>query len=298
MDNFLQGDIRALARFISMAENRDPNSTSALASLYSKTGNAKLLGITGPPGAGKSTLCSSLLRHLRKQNKKIAVLTVDPASPFTGGSLLGDRIRLADHFNDPGVYIRSLSTRGKLGGLSLATREGIDLCDAFGFDYVIIETVGVGQNEIDVSHMVDVTLLVLVPEWGDAIQTLKAGIVEIADLFIVNKSDRPGADELANHLQMLPSLANEVPSRVLTASKNDSQAVATVLERVDHFYSAHKKTVLERRKKRTALTLLSLLEREVARQAAEWVEANAKPSENPYAFLESWLKKHPSFLKE
>lgn len=202
LESFNNREIRALSRLISKAENRETESLyEILASLYTKLGRAKRVGFTGPPGAGKSSLISRLIQIARNKKETAAVVAVDPVSPFTGGALLGDRIRLSDHYNDPGVYIRSLSTRGKLGGLSLATREVTHLLDAFGFDRIFIETVGVGQSEVEVRKMVPLTVVVLVPESGDAIQTLKAGILEVGNLFVVNKSDRGGADKVGHRTE-------------------------------------------------------------------------------------------------
>ncbi|MCB0406237.1 MAG: methylmalonyl Co-A mutase-associated GTPase MeaB, partial [Bdellovibrionales bacterium] len=200
LEEFNKKSLRALSKSISGAENRDPDILEMLAKLYDQTGRARIFGITGPPGAGKSTLVSHFVKYIRQKKQSVAVIAVDPMSPFTGGALLGDRIRLIDHFNDEKVFIRSLSTRGKLGGLSVASRQVIDLVDAFGFDYVIVETVGVGQSEVDIRNLADATLVVLVPEAGDSIQTIKAGLLEIADIFVIHKSDREGAEKLQNSL--------------------------------------------------------------------------------------------------
>ncbi len=201
--NFAEGKPAALARAISIVENRRPGSDALLSALHSRIGGAQRVGITGPPGAGKSTLTSALTRTFRAAGLRVGIIAVDPTSPFTGGALLGDRIRMEEVALDPGVYIRSLATRGSLGGLSTATRETCDVLDAFGVDRILIETVGVGQSELDVARTADTTLVVLVPESGDSIQTLKAGLMEIADIFAVNKSDRPGADRLRNEIEVM-----------------------------------------------------------------------------------------------
>jgi LAO/AO transport system kinase len=201
--DFAAGRKAALARAISIVENHRPGFEQLLASWHPALGRARRIGLTGPPGAGKSTLTTALTRHYRSAGLTVGIIAVDPTSPFTGGALLGDRIRMEEVALDPGVYIRSLATRGSLGGLSAATRETADVLDAFGMDRVLIETVGVGQSELDVARTADTSVVVLVPESGDSIQTLKAGVMEIADVFTVNKADRPGADRLRNELEIM-----------------------------------------------------------------------------------------------
>ena len=201
--DFEAGKPAALARVLSVVENHRPGFDHILGELNSRLGRAKRIGITGPPGAGKSSLATHIVRELRAAGNRVAVVAVDPTSPFTGGALLGDRVRMEQVALDPGVFIRSMATRGSLGGLATATREIADVLDAFGFDYVIIETVGVGQSELDVARIAESTVVVLVPESGDSIQTLKAGVMEIADVFVVNKSDRPGADRLRSDIELM-----------------------------------------------------------------------------------------------
>ncbi|HET6578182.1 MAG TPA: methylmalonyl Co-A mutase-associated GTPase MeaB [Gemmatimonadales bacterium] len=196
------GNTAALARAISVVENGRPGFERLLAAVHRSVGRARRIGITGPPGAGKSTLVERLVTAYRHAGHRVAVVAVDPTSPFTGGALLGDRIRMESVALDEGVYIRSLGTRGSVGGLTTTTREVCDLLDAASFDRILVETVGVGQSELDVARMTDSTVLVLVPESGDGIQTLKSGVMEIADLFVVNKADRPGAEQLRHELEV------------------------------------------------------------------------------------------------
>ena len=192
----LEGDTRALSRLATGIENRDPQALETLRELQPATGHARIVGITGPPGAGKSTLVDALAVELRKQGKTLAILAVDPSSRTSGGAILGDRIRMQQHHADPGIFIRSMATRGTIGGLAAATADLAHLMDAAGRDYVIIETVGVGQDEIEITSVAQVTVVVLVPGMGDDIQAIKAGIMEIADIFVINKSDHPGADRV------------------------------------------------------------------------------------------------------
>jgi LAO/AO transport system kinase len=206
------GDHRALARSITLVENRDPDARVLVRELYPETGKALAIGITGPPGVGKSSLIGSLVRHVRTLGLTVGVISVDPSSPFTKGALLGDRIRLADHFLDPGVFIRSMGTRGHLGGLSEATLQSLLLLDAAGKDVVFLETVGTGQSEVEVMRVADEVLLVLMPGSGDAVQALKAGIMEIPDVIAVNKMDLPGTTALRSDIRTVLSLAPGVPS--------------------------------------------------------------------------------------
>ena len=200
--DLLAGRTPALARAISVVENGRPGFERLLAGAHPSLGRARRIGVTGPPGAGKSTLVERLVAAYRAEGLKVGVIAVDPTSPFTGGALLGDRIRMESIALDQGVYIRSMASRGSLGGLATTTREVCDLLDAAGFDRIVVETVGVGQSELDVTRMADTTVLVLVPESGDGIQTLKSGVMEAADLFVVNKADRPGADKLRQEIEV------------------------------------------------------------------------------------------------
>ncbi len=201
LDQLVQGDIKVLARSISFVENEQPGYMQLMQAL--KNNQAKIIGITGPPGAGKSTLVDGLIKELVNRQKKVAVLCVDPSSPFNLGAVLGDRIRMSAWYTHPQVYIRSLATRGSLGGLHPKILEITDLLRAAKFDYIIVETVGVGQSEIEIAGLADTTVVVLVPEGGDEVQTMKAGLMEIADIFVVNKSDRPDADIFVNNLRLM-----------------------------------------------------------------------------------------------
>jgi LAO/AO transport system kinase len=201
------GDIRALSRAISTVEDHTPESTELLKALFPHSGRAVLLGFTGSPGAGKSTLVDQVAKIYRQQDKTIGIVAVDPTSPFSGGAILGDRIRMHSHHADPGIFIRSMATRGSLGGLASTTADVATVLDASGRDVVMIETVGVGQDEIDIVRLADVTIVVLVPGMGDDVQTIKAGIMEIADIFVINKADRDGAERVEREIRAMQTLA-------------------------------------------------------------------------------------------
>jgi GTPase len=201
------GDVRSLARAISTVENRAAGWSDLLKALFPHTGKARVIGLTGAPGSGKSTLVDQLAKHYRKKQQTVGIIAVDPTSPYSGGAILGDRIRMQDHYGDPGIYIRSMATRGSLGGLARATADAATVLDASGRDLVMIETVGVGQDEVDIVRLADVTIVVLVPGMGDDVQTIKAGIMEIADIFVINKSDREGAESVEREIRAMQSLA-------------------------------------------------------------------------------------------
>ena len=201
------GDARALARGISIVENRASGWSDLLKALFPHSGRARVIGLTGAPGAGKSTLVDQLARVYRKDNRSVGIIAVDPTSPYSGGAILGDRIRMQEHFADPGIYIRSMATRGSLGGLARTTADVATVLDASGRDVILIETVGVGQDEVDIVRLADITVVMLVPGMGDDVQTIKAGIMEIADIFIINKSDRDGADRVEREIRALQTLA-------------------------------------------------------------------------------------------
>lgn len=202
-ERILNKDKRAVARLITLIENQTKEAKEELKYIYKNTGNAKIIGITGPPGAGKSSLVNELVKTIRKEGKTVGVIAVDPTSPFSGGAILGDRIRMNEISLDPGVYIRSMGSRGSLGGIAKAAFDAVKVLDAYGMDYIIIETVGVGQSEVDIVKLADTVVLVLVPGLGDDVQAIKAGIMEIADIFAINKADREGADRLIIEIQMM-----------------------------------------------------------------------------------------------
>jgi LAO/AO transport system kinase len=231
-----KGDPRAVARLISLVEDASPSLREVSAGLAPHTGNAQIVGITGPPGVGKSTSTSMLVSALRKTGQRVGVLAVDPSSPFTGGALLGDRVRMQEHATDPDVYIRSMATRGHLGGLAWATPQALRVLDAAGCDVVLVETVGVGQSEIEVAGQADTTVVLLAPGMGDAIQAAKAGILEIGDVYVVNKADREGANEVRRELRTMLSLAERSadawrPPIVLTVATR-SEGIDEVVDKV------------------------------------------------------------------
>jgi LAO/AO transport system kinase len=230
---FETGNIAALARAVSIVENHRPGFDRLLARLQPRIGRARRIGLTGPPGAGKSTLTTQLVKSYRAAGLSVGVVAVDPTSPFTGGALLGDRIRMESVALDSGVFIRSMATRGSLGGLAAATREVCDVLDAFGLERILIETVGVGQSELDIARTADTSVVVLVPESGDSIQTLKAGLMEIADLFVVNKSDRPGADRLRNELELMLGLRSGATMKNVPAHPGRAARAAAKGEHAD-----------------------------------------------------------------
>ncbi len=281
-------DFRSVARALTIVEN-DLDGADELLKSLSFTKSCPVIGITGPPGAGKSTLVNALITHLVTGGKKIAVLAIDPTSPFNFGSLLGDRIRMAPHFNHPDVFIRSLATRGSLGGLSAKAIEMTDILRAAGFDYILVETVGVGQSEVEIAGLADITLLVLVPESGDEIQNIKSGLMEIADAFIVNKGDRADADLFVNNLKKIQKSEARLPVFKTIASKNIGISdVIGFIQSKSSVTNTRKELLLAEkayqiiRQKRMAGVDKKKLRQDIA-------EALKDESFNLYAFLSKWL---------
>ena len=288
---------RAIGRAISEVERDSPAVPDLLRRLFPETGRARIVGVTGPPGAGKSTLVQRLAQAYRKRGRRVGIVAVDPSSPFTGGAILGDRIRMAEIYTDPGVFIRSMATRGALGGLARATSDAVDVLDAAGFDLILIETVGVGQDEVDIARTADTTAVVLVPGLGDDIQAIKAGILEIADVFAVNKAERDGADRAVAELSMMLDFAPHEGWRppIVKTSAPQAAGVPDLVEALEahgrHLEKSGEEAV--RRAGRARSRLLGLLEgrfrRAVEARAPEpdgleeAVRAVAARAEDPYA---------------
>ena len=270
------GDRRALARAITLVENADPLAYEVVRELYPETGRAYAVGVTGPPGVGKSSLIAALVRHLREQGKTVGVVSVDPSSPFTRGALLGDRIRLSEHFLDPGVFIRSMASRGALGGMSEAALQAALVMDAAGKDDVLLETVGVGQGEIDIIDHADTIVLALMPGSGDSIQALKAGVMEIPDVIVVNKADHPMTDTMVREIRGVLSLADadgwQVPILRAEAAKGDG--IEELAARIDeHRAYIEKEGTLEQRRARNLRNeVLGIASARMRRRLTEAVE--------------------------
>ena len=301
VDGVRAGDPRALARVITAVENRAPESSQLLRALFPHSGRARIIGLTGAPGAGKSTLVDQLAREYRKRQQTVGIIAVDPTSPFSGGAILGDRIRMQAHHADPGIYIRSMATRGSLGGLAGTTADVATVLDASGRDLVLIETVGVGQDEVDIVRLADVTVVILVPGMGDDVQTIKAGIMEIADIFVINKSDREGAERVEREIRALQSLAarqdNWSPPIIKTVATEGTGTAELAKAIADYEgYLARHNLVLQKRTRHWHDRLLEMLrdallrrvvreqlsENEVRRYAAEVAEHKR----DPYSLVE------------
>jgi LAO/AO transport system kinase len=301
VERIRQGDVRSLARAISAIEDARPESLALLKALFPSSGRARVIGLTGAPGAGKSTVVDQLAREYRKQQRTIGIVAVDPTSPYTGGAILGDRIRMQAHHADPGIYIRSMATRGFLGGLARATTDVVTVLDASGKDLVMIETVGVGQDEVDVVRLADVTVVILVPGMGDDVQTIKAGIMEIADIFVINKSDREGADRVEREIRAMQTLAVRAdkwtPPIVKTVAVEGKGVpeLAAAINGYENFLAAHnllvKKKASSWRERLIEMLREALLQRivserlpeaELARMAADIAEHRR----DPYSLVE------------
>src|SRR6195256_129621 len=304
----LAGEVRARARAISLAEDRDPQASQLVAEVQPHTGNASLVGLTGAPGTGKSTLADALVKVIRDRQQTVGVIAVDPSSPFTGGAVLGDRIRMGRHTLDKGVFIRSMGARGHLGGLAAATREAIHLLDAYGRDVILVETVGVGQSELEISTICDTVVLVLMPESGDSVQTIKAGILEIADVFVINKTDLGGAEKTRRLIQdavgLGPKQAWRPPIVLANAVKEEGieQVWGAVLQH--QAYLKESGTLAARRQQRLKHEVVALVAdraREDARRVLDGdnavgrrVRENRNGKLNPYALAEEVLDQKAS----
>jgi LAO/AO transport system kinase len=306
VDDIRSGNPRALARAITAVENRAPQSAELLKALFPHTGRARVVGLTGAPGAGKSTLVDQLAREYRKHQKTVGIVAVDPTSPYTGGAILGDRIRMGSHYADPGIYIRSMATRGSLGGLARTTADVTSVLDASGRDVVLIETVGVGQDEVDIVRLAEVTVVILVPGMGDDVQTIKAGIMEIADIFVINKSDREGAERVEREIRAMQSLSVRkdewVPPIVKTVA-SEGQGIPELAAAIASYQDFLGKSDIGRLKRiqnwRERLiemlrdTLLERVLREQEQSIDTYAAEIAEHKRDPYTLVESLLKFDP-----
>jgi GTPase len=304
------GDVRALARLLSLVEDESPRIRSVIKDLLPQTGGARVIGLTGAPGAGKSTVTGALLTAFRAAGHRVAVLAVDPSSPFTGGALLGDRIRMQEHATDEGVYIRSMATRGHLGGLAAATPQAVRVLDAAGFGLIIIETVGVGQAEVAVASLADSVVVLLAPGMGDAVQAAKAGILEVADLFVVNKADKPDAQQVVRDLRTMVALADRAEGDwkppIVSTTATRAEGIGELTERLDQHWSWLNSTgELKRRRQArakeelTALAFAALRGRLAASRLDELASQVADGTLDPFGAADellaadSWVSGRP-----
>ncbi|MGD1091705.1 MAG: methylmalonyl Co-A mutase-associated GTPase MeaB [Bryobacteraceae bacterium] len=296
-EKVLGGDVRALARAATWIENRRPEAEELLRQVFPRTGRALILGVTGAPGAGKSTLCDELTHTLRAEGKTVGVIAVDPTSPYTGGAILGDRIRMQRHHADSGVFIRSMATRGWLGGLAAATTEMTMLLDAAGYDVILVETVGVGQDEVEIARLADVTLVVFMPGAGDDVQAIKAGIMEIADVFVINKADLPGAEKLEHELKSYLSLSHRpdgwTPAVVHTVA-NEGKGIAETLAAARAYHASgltRKRSAAIWSGRLREMLRERLLDRIPTEDFAAAGREIAERRRDPYSILHEWLER-------
>lgn len=281
LNRFLAGNRRALAKMITVVENDLPGKKELLAQLYKRTGRAFVVGVTGPPGAGKSSLINRLTEVIRVRGLTVGIIAVDPTSPFSGGAILGDRIRMQEHTLDKGVFFRSLATRGNLGGLTRSAKEVINVLDAFGKDVILVETVGVGQSEVDIMNISQATLVVLTPAGGDGVQAIKAGIMEIADIFVVNKSDLPQADktvrEIESMLDMVPGEGRWRPP-VIATNTITGKGFDPLWQKIQEFreYQCSTGLLEQRRKERVRGDLLEIMENEIRQKVREELQKESR----------------------
>ena len=305
LDNFFKGDIRALSRIITLVENRSAESLELMQRLFPKAGNAQVIGMTGSPGSGKSTLVDRLATAYRKNGNTLAVIAVDPSSPFTGGAILGDRIRMQTPGTDPGVYIRSMATRGHLGGLATATADVVTVLDAAGRNPILVETVGVGQDEIDIVKLADISLVVLVPGMGDDIQALKAGIMEIGDIFVINKCDRPGVEKMERAILAMLSLAHRPDGwqpLVIKTVATEGQGIDEVIESIQQCQTFFQSSParLEKKKDAARQRLITLLQERLLQATVQQVlpdgkldgvvEQIANRQQDPYSLVDEIIR--------
>jgi LAO/AO transport system kinase len=300
MERVRSGDPHALARAISAVENRSAESSALLKALFPHSGKARILGLTGAPGAGKSTLVDQLARYYRRSGKTLGIIAVDPTSPYTGGAILGDRIRMQEHYADPGIYIRSMATRGSLGGLARTTADVATVLDASGRDLILVETVGVGQDEVDIVRLADITIVILVPGMGDDVQTIKAGIMEIADIFVINKSDRDGAERVEREILSLQSLATRadrwtppIVKTVASAGTGIEELAAAIVRYEAHLHEgnlAQTRNISNWRERLVEMLRDALLERARAElgngRMDHYAEEVAEHKRDPYTLVE------------